>query len=59
MILQFSEVPCNDKSYHWMLDWVTKVGARKTQHLSVRTRFDENGEFFLVISMISDKKEYF
>lgn len=33
------EVPCRDKSYQWLLQWITKRGARKTQHLSVETSF--------------------
>ena len=37
------EIPCNDKSYFWVLDWLTKRGARKTQHLSIRTSFEETG----------------
>ncbi|KAG7170652.1 Mitochondrial chaperone BCS1-like [Homarus americanus] len=35
------EVPCRDKSYHWLLQWITLRGARKTQHLSVETKFQE------------------
>lgn len=33
------EVPCRDKSYQWLLQWITKKGARNTQHLSVETSF--------------------
>lgn len=33
------EVPCRDKSYQWLLQWITVKGARKTQHLSVETTF--------------------
>lgn len=33
------EVPCRDKSYQWLLQWITKRGARNTQHLSVETSF--------------------
>lgn len=33
------EVPCRDKSYQWLLHWITKKGARRTQHLSVETSF--------------------
>lgn len=35
------EVPCRDKSYHWLLHWITVKGARKTQHLSVETTFEQ------------------
>ncbi|XP_066975605.1 mitochondrial chaperone BCS1 isoform X1 [Macrobrachium rosenbergii] len=35
------EVPCRDKSYNWLLHWITVKGARKTQHLSVETKFHE------------------
>eukprot|EP00095_Tigriopus_kingsejongensis_P002343 maker-scaffold868_size86715-snap-gene-0.30 protein:Tk02343 transcript:maker-scaffold868_size86715-snap-gene-0.30-mRNA-1 annotation:"mitochondrial chaperone bcs1" len=35
------EVPINDRSYHWILHWITSRGATKTQHLSVRTLFNE------------------
>lgn len=33
------EVPCRDKSYQWLLQWITQRGARETQHLSVETSF--------------------
>lgn len=36
------EVPCRDKSYQWLLQWITIRGARKTQHLSVETSFEQN-----------------
>ncbi|KAG9349428.1 hypothetical protein JZ751_027871 [Albula glossodonta] len=32
------EVPGRDKSYHWLLSWITKH-ARRTQHLSVETSY--------------------
>lgn len=32
------EVPSKDKSYHWLLSWITKH-ARHTQHLSVETSY--------------------
>lgn len=32
------EVPCRDKSYQWLLQWITRY-ARHTQHLSVETTF--------------------
>ena len=36
------EVTCKDKSYPWVLDWLAKRGANKTQHLSVDTSFAES-----------------
>ncbi|GAB6030596.1 hypothetical protein CHUAL_007457 [Chamberlinius hualienensis] len=36
------EVPCRDKSYQWLLQWITSRGARKTQHLSVETKFEQH-----------------
>ena len=36
------EVTCKDKSYSWLLGWITQKGARKTQHLSVDTSFVES-----------------
>lgn len=33
------EVPCRDKSYQWLLHWITEKGAKNTQHLSVETSF--------------------
>ncbi|XP_014254726.1 mitochondrial chaperone BCS1 isoform X2 [Cimex lectularius] len=36
------EVPCRDKSYNWLLHWITIRGARKTQHLSVETSFEQH-----------------
>ncbi|TRY60961.1 hypothetical protein TCAL_05735 [Tigriopus californicus] len=35
------EIPVNDRSYQWILHWITIRGATKTQHLSVRTAFNE------------------
>lgn len=35
------EVPCRDKSYQWLLQWMTAKGARQTQHLSVETSFEQ------------------
>lgn len=35
------EVPCQDKSYHWVLQWITHRGAKETQHLSVQTLFEQ------------------
>lgn len=35
------EVPCRDKAYQWLLQWTTEIGARKTQHLSVETKFHQ------------------
>ncbi|XP_049774853.1 mitochondrial chaperone BCS1 [Schistocerca cancellata] len=35
------EVPCRDKSYQWLLQWITEKGARQTQHLSVETSFEQ------------------
>lgn len=32
------EVPSKDKSYHWLLSWITKHATR-TQHLSVETSY--------------------
>ncbi|XP_014206737.1 mitochondrial chaperone BCS1 [Copidosoma floridanum] len=33
------EVPCRDKSYEWLLKWITNKGAKGTQHLAVSTSF--------------------
>lgn len=35
------EVPCRDKSYQWVLQWITHKGAKETQHLSVETSFEQ------------------
>ncbi|XP_058451998.1 mitochondrial chaperone BCS1 [Malaya genurostris] len=35
------EVPCRDKSYQWLLQWITQKGAKHTQHLSVETSFQQ------------------
>ncbi|CAG9769007.1 unnamed protein product [Ceutorhynchus assimilis] len=35
------EVPCRDKSYQWLLQWMTHKGAKQTQHLSVETSFEQ------------------
>ena len=31
------EVTCKDKSYLWLLQWISQKGARKTQHLVCNT----------------------
>lgn len=33
------EVTGRDKSYQWLLQWITQKGAKQTQHLSVETSF--------------------
>jgi chaperone BCS1 len=38
----FCLVPCRDKSYQWMLQWITTRGAVQTQHLSVATEFSQS-----------------
>lgn len=35
------EVPSKDKSYHWVLQWIT-ANARKAQHISVETTFQQH-----------------
>ncbi|XP_071950080.1 mitochondrial chaperone BCS1-like [Antedon mediterranea] len=35
------EVPSRDKSYYWLLQWIT-AHANKTQHLSVETTFQQS-----------------
>lgn len=36
------EVTCKDKSYPWLLEWISSRGARETQHLSLDTTFVES-----------------
>lgn len=36
------EVPCRDKSYQWLLQWITAQAAKKTQHLSVETTYHQH-----------------
>jgi len=40
------EIPSKDKSYHWVLQWITHKAKDSTQHLSVETIFEqhENGK---------------
>lgn len=35
------EVHSRDKSYQWVLQWMTEKGARQTQHLSVETSYEQ------------------
>jgi len=35
------EIPCRDKSYSWVLNWLTTKGAKGTQHLSVETSYEQ------------------
>ena len=41
MLLYF-KVPCRDKSYSWLLQWITTRGAVQTQHVSVQTQFNQS-----------------
>ncbi|XP_037076196.1 mitochondrial chaperone BCS1-like [Pollicipes pollicipes] len=36
------EVPCRDKSYQWLLQWMTNKAAKQTQHLSVETTYKQH-----------------
>ncbi|XP_022098046.1 mitochondrial chaperone BCS1-like [Acanthaster planci] len=40
-LLMTLEVPSKDKSYYWLLHWIT-VNARRAQHLSVETTFQQS-----------------
>ena len=31
------QVPCNDKAYTWLLSWISREAAAKSQHLSLRS----------------------
>ena len=50
------QVPCNDKvtpssgnislsiiveAYHWLLDWISREAGQTSQHLSLRTEWEE------------------
>ncbi|OQV12540.1 Mitochondrial chaperone BCS1 [Hypsibius exemplaris] len=35
------EVPSRDKSYQWLLQWITARAARNTQHISVETTYTQ------------------
>jgi len=35
------QVPCNDKSYSWLLDWISREAGGSTQHMSLRTEWVE------------------
>lgn len=39
--LQTLEVPCQDKSFDWVSQWITR-NALRAQHLEVRTEFDQS-----------------
>lgn len=55
------EVPCRDKSYQWLLMWITERGARNTQHLSVETSFTqiETGKVQTKLGFIPSVGEHF
>lgn len=36
------EIPSKDRSYSWVLNWITARGARQTQHLSVETAYQKD-----------------
>jgi len=54
------EVPSRDKSYHWLLQWITNH-AKKTQHLSVETTFTqaENGSVTTKFDFIPSPGNHF
>ena len=35
------QVPCNDKAYHWVLDWISREASKSSQHLAIRTEWEE------------------
>lgn len=35
------EVPSRDRSYQWLLQWITARAARNTQHISVETTYTQ------------------
>ena len=30
------QVPCNDKAYSWLLEWISREAAKSSLHVSVR-----------------------
>ena len=36
IILMMAKVPCNDKAYSWLLEWVSREAAKSSLHVSVR-----------------------
>ena len=36
MMMMIAQVPCNDKAYTWLLAWISREAAAKSQHLSLR-----------------------
>lgn len=53
-LLMTLEISSKDKSYSWVLQWLTSQVAKNTQHLSVQTTFrqHENGSCSTQFSMI-------
>lgn len=35
------EIPSKDRSYQWVLQWISKHGAQNTQHIGVETTFSQ------------------
>ena len=33
------EIPSKDRSYQWVLQWISKYGNKNTQHMGVETNF--------------------
>ena len=31
------QVPCNDKAYSWLLEWISREAAKSSLHVSVRS----------------------
>ena len=36
IIMMMIKVPCNDKAYSWLLEWVAREAAKSSLHVSVR-----------------------
>lgn len=55
------EIPSHDKSYFWVLQWITQQAARSTQHLSLRTRFvqHDNGSISTQFKFVPGQGKHF
>ena len=36
IMVMMIKVPCNDKAYSWLLEWVAREAAKSSLHVSVR-----------------------
>ncbi|XP_052833255.1 mitochondrial chaperone BCS1 [Octopus bimaculoides] len=55
------EVPSSDKSYRWLLHWISNRAYKRTQHLSVHTKYHQSdtGRVFTYFDFVPSPGDHF